>query len=84
MKKCLMAVATILTVMLAINNNLNREPKKWEDYIVRSGDTVYDVAISITPVGGDYRDIQHCILEKNDIINGMIYPGQVILIPVCE
>jgi hypothetical protein len=64
--------------------NTNKEPTEWREYVVRSGDTVCDISIDITPNGQDYRYTQYCIIEKNNIENAMIYPGQTILVPVCE
>ncbi len=84
MKKILIVVAIVIVAVLLIGNITKKEQTEWGEYVVRSGDTVYDIGISIKPDGIDYREIEHYILQKNNIENAMIHPGQTILVPVYE
>ena len=60
------------------------EPTEWREYVVHSGDTVSSIAVKITPNSEDYRENMYYMAEKNEIENGLIYLGQVILVPVVE
>ncbi len=84
MKKFLMVVAIIFIAVLLIGNNTKKEPTEWSEYVVHSGDTVYGISNIITPNDIDYRKTEHYIIEKNNIENAMIYPGQTIFVPVYE
>lgn len=85
-KKVLLTCGIILVAMLLICNSTSKskKPTEWESYTVQSGDTVCDIAISVTPNNKDYRHAQYYIIEENNIKDAMIYPGQVILVPVYE
>ena len=84
MKNILITAAVIVAVLLVVNKNAYKEPKEWEEYVVRGGDTVCDIAIEITPNSRDYRHTQDYIIKKNNIEFGIIYPGQVLSVPVYE
>lgn len=84
MKKILLGAVIIAAAVLLIGSKANTEPETWDSYVVKNGDTVCGIAKRITPESEDYRDNMYYIIEKNEIENGMIYPGQVILVPVVE
>lgn len=85
MKKFILRTFVISAVIaLVVCFNSNKMPTEWSEYVVGSGDTVYDIAIGITPNGKDYRETEYCIMEKNNIKSATIYPGQTILVPVYE
>ena len=84
MKKLLIVVAICLVAVLLIGNITKQEPTEWAEYVVQSGDTVCGISISIKPDGIDYREVEHYILQKNNIEKAMIQPGQTILVPVYE
>ena len=83
MRKILGILVIVIAVMLLMGLRKS-EPTEWREYKVRSGDTVSSIAVKITPNSEDYRDNMYYIIEKNEIENGMIFPGQVILVPVVE
>lgn len=85
-KKVLLICGITLISMLLIGNSTSKskKPAEWKPYTVQKGDTVCDIAQSITPDNRDYRCAQYYIIEENNIKNAMIYPGQVILVPVYE
>lgn len=84
MKKFLMVVAIVFVAVLLIGNKTNKEPTEWSEYVVFSGDTVYSISNIITPDDIDARKTKHYIIEKNNLENAMVYPGQTILVPVYE
>lgn len=85
MKKIILSAVVISFVLLFVGClNANTEPTEWREYVVRSGDTVCDISIDITPNNVDYRNTQYYIIEKNNIKNAMIYPGQTILVPIFD
>lgn len=83
MRKILGILVVVIAVMLLMGLRKS-EPTEWREYKVRSGDTVSSIAVEITPNSEDYRDNMRYIIDKNEIENGMIFPGQVILVPVVE
>lgn len=83
MKKILMVVAIVVVAVLLIGNSTKKEPTEWTEYVVHRGDTVCDIAISISH-DMDYRETEYYIIAKNNIEKAMIHPGQTILVPVYE
>lgn len=84
MKKLTITAAVILLAMLLIGSRARHEPEEWEEYTVKSGDTISGIAVEITPETEDYRDNMRYIVDKNNIENGLIFPGQVIFVPMEE
>lgn len=85
MKKIMPIVAVLcLVVVLAVYFRPEPEVIDWEEYVVSGGETISDISQSITPNSEDYRETQHDIIEKNNLENKNIYPGQEILIPSKE
>lgn len=84
MKKLLMVVAIAVIAVLLIGNSTKKKPTEWARYVVKSGDTVCGIAISVTPNEIDYRKTEDYIIEKNNIEKALLYPGDTILVPVYE
>jgi uncharacterized lipoprotein NlpE involved in copper resistance len=84
MKKLILIAFVLLVVIVLIGCDARKEPTEWAEYVVQSGDTVYDIAVGIAPDGTDYRETEYYITEKNSIKNAMIHPLQTILIPIYE
>ena len=85
MKKFILGTVVIFSIIaLAVCFNAEKEPAEWREYVVHSNDTVYGISNIITPNDVDSRKTEHYIIEKNNIKNAMIYPGQTILVPVYE
>lgn len=82
MKK-LGAVAVIIIIAVLLLGTVKPEKETlWQEYRVRPGDTLYKIALECAGNGEDYRDLVYYIIEINGIKNSMIYPGQVLLVPV--
>ena len=84
MKKLLMLIAIVIITLLLIGNIIKKEATVWEEYVVKSGDTVSGIAIDITPSNIDYRKTEYYIIKKSNIEDATIYTGQTILVPVYE
>ena len=52
-----------------------------EDYVVRSGDTLWDIAAERTDAGEDVRGTVTSIRRLNDLTSSMIMPGEIIMVP---
>ena len=52
-----------------------------EDYTVRSGDTIWDIAVDRTPDGRDVRDTVAAIQAINRLPHSTIHPGQTLEVP---
>ena len=84
MKKIIsIAVVLCFVLAVAVYFKVNTKPKTivWDEYVVSDADTICDISKSITPNSKDYRETQFYIIEKNNLKNKNIYPGQTILIP---
>ena len=56
------------------------EPASAESYVVRGGDTLWDIAAMIAP-GRDPRPVVDAISRANDVDPGALVPGQTLVIP---
>jgi len=50
-------------------------------YTVRPGDTVWSIARRAVGAEGDPRPMAHLLVERNQIVDGVIRPGQTIVLP---
>jgi len=57
-------------------------PAKRVDHLVVTGDTLWDIAAVYTPAGEDVRHTVADIREANGLAGSVIYPGQVLQVPV--
>ena len=53
-----------------------------ESYVVRSGDTLWRIAADRTPRGQDLRDTLAAIRSINRLTGSVIYPGQILEVPL--
>ena len=52
-----------------------------EDYVVRSGDTLWEIAAERTNAGEDVRGTITSIRRLNDLTSSMIMPGEILVVP---
>ena len=52
------------------------------EHLVVTGDTLWDIAAVYTPAGEDVRHTVGDIRTANGLANSVIYPGQVLQVPV--
>lgn len=84
MKKVMLVIAIIAVAVVVSGMRKPSKAEVYREYVVSSGDTLWEIAEEITP---EERDLRHTILDiekKNNIEDGMIYVGQHIEIPVYE
>ena len=74
-------LVTAIAVLLVGSLKAPKRAEKYEQYVVQSGDTLWDIAVENTPENRDCRDTISEIKEVNGIGNE-IYAGQVIVVPV--
>lgn len=85
MKKKLLFAIAIIIVAIAVSGM--RRPEKadfYQEYYVSAGDTLWSISEEITPNNRDLRYTIDEIKEVNNIKKGLIYEGQIILIPIYE
>lgn len=83
--KKILLVLVILVVSVLLIGWIKGPSKaeRYEPYVIRSGDTLWDIAVEFTPEDRDCRDTIDEIKEVNGIGND-IYTGQVIVVPIYE
>ena len=78
---CLL-LAAICIVFLMIGGSADAEGRPAvTEYVVASGDTLWEIAAGRTEPGGDIRRLVSDIVELSGVENGMIIPGQILLLP---
>jgi len=50
-------------------------------HLVVSGDTLWDIALTVAEPGSDVRNVVEDIKRLNSLTTSMIVPGQVLLVP---
>ena len=50
-------------------------------YSVRAGDTLWEIAESVTPEGDDVRATLHEVRRLNGLTSSIIVPGQALVVP---
>lgn len=79
---CFYLVILIVAITLSAANKANKATE-YRQYNVKSGDTLWDISVAITPSYRDVRDTIDEIKDKNNL-DGFVYEGQRISIPVYE
>lgn len=76
----LVAVCAAIIILLVLLGGRPSEPElTWEPYVVRPGDTLYDIAAERGADNPEKYSYEVC--EKNGIpYGGLIFPGEVILV----
>lgn len=49
--------------------------------VVSSGDTLWDIAQSVKPEGGDVRKTVYMIKKRNNLSGSVLQPGQSLIVP---
>ncbi len=81
--RVLVIISTIVVALvLLLPSAFGATPKgSTEDYVVRSGDTLWDIAEGRTTEGQDVRGTITSIRRLNDLESSMIQPGEVLVVP---
>ena len=78
---CLL-LAAICMVFLMIGGSADAEgPTPVVEYVVAPGDTLWGIASIRMEPGGDVRRLVSDIVELSGVENGLIIPGQILLLP---
>jgi LysM repeat protein len=81
---CLVAVLFIGSLAICVDALKAPEPVDYETYVVRSGDTLWEIAKESN--GWNKMDAYEIIddIEKASDCSALIYPGQIVYIPVYD
>lgn len=77
----LVLVALLTINMLGLNNASGASKNYYKQIEVTYGDTLWDIADRNMPGDMDPRQAVYEISNLNDIDDGQIYPGQILLVP---
>lgn len=86
MKKLLLIGTICAAAALIMGYRAHSKPsvEVFERYVVQAGDTLSGIARQYTPEAKDYRKLQNAIIRNNELKSVVIYPGDVLLIPLPE
>ena len=80
---------TVLVVMigavfllLSQAGSADEPPPPTMDYVVAPGDTLWEIAASVSEPGADLRLVVDDITGLNDLSGGIIHPGQTLRLPL--
>ena len=88
MKKIIIDIVFILIIIsifnLIISNQLEKNILDYKEYVVRSGDTIWSIAMDLVDNNRkiDIKSIINDIKTLNSLNDVLIYEGQEILLPV--
>lgn len=82
MKKIIVLALLCATIHSFSPPDINVE--KLDLYTIRSGDTLWDIAVEMAPEGIDKQRYINLLYRYNDELTSEIKPGQVIYIPVVK
>lgn len=78
-------LAMVLFLILVLLHSCSKkelEVEHYEDYEVECGDTIWSIATSHNPQGANIQELVLEIRKANHIDDCMIYPNEVLKIPV--
>ncbi len=86
-RRFIRSLIMLITLVMAVSaiSNFAFAKKTEEEFlkvIVSSGDSVWTIAKENNPKDMDLRRLVYEIIEENDIVNGAIYAGQELVIPL--
>jgi nucleoid-associated protein YgaU len=88
-RAAVLLTTVVLVVVLLLANAFAAEvggaggdPGRGVEYLVVRGDTLWEIAAAYTAPGEDVRDTVTDIREANGLSGSIIYPGQVLQIPL--
>lgn len=81
----LLCAATLLGTVAVVTGSAGRSGASPAGtavvYTVRPGDTVWSIARRAVGAEGDPRPVADLLVERNGIVDGVIRPGQTIVLP---
>ena len=79
-----LAVGAFAMVLLFFPSGVeagSSDPTATLDYLVQEGDTLWGIAVTVTPAGGNLRDTIDVIKDANGIDSSIVHAGELIQIP---
>jgi len=79
-------LVALVAVFLLIGGAASADtpPQPTIEYVVVSGDTLWDIAAGLTPQGEDVRVAIAHIKDLSGIKSSSLVPGQVLLVPIAS
>ncbi len=74
-------VAVFLVLLLASGVGAQSGPIPTSQHRVTSGETLWTIAESMTPPGGDVREVVFTIKRLNELDTSLIRPGDILVVP---
>lgn len=78
-------VFSLISILFTYSNSnakYNNRDYYYEYYIVKSNDTIWNIAVKFNTFKIDIRDFVDIIIKENDIEESVIIPGEKLKIPI--
>ena len=80
-KRFITSITILMIILIALLNKcVAYKSIKTENYMVSAGDTLWSISCEYKKTGQDVREYLYTLRELNNLIDCIIYPGQVIQI----
>lgn len=80
-KRFITSITILMIILIALLNKcVAYKSIKTENYTVSTGDTLWSISCEYKKTGQDVREYLYTLRELNNLIDCIIYPGQVIQI----
>jgi LysM repeat protein len=80
----LTVAVTALFLLLANGVQAGSELRPTIEHVVRSGETLWEIATAHTAAGADVRDTIRDIKSMSGLDGSLVYPGDRLVVPVLE
>lgn len=81
-RRAILGAAALLAIVLATCVTRGVKPTSFEPYTVKPGDTLWEIAETVTPKGEDVRRVVELIKVRNAMKDSGVQIGELLDVPI--